>query len=181
MITLEIVLGALLIFALRVMNYAISTIRTVAIARQRRMISASLAFLEAFLFVVVIANIVQDLSNLLYLLAYCLGASVGSYVGMLLEERFITSYVTVNIISNQHGHEIAIALREQGYGVTETLGEGRSGTVVMLRSTIVNRDSRNVIDTIHRIDPTAFVAVEEARAIMRGWLRTSQPRRGNGA
>ncbi|MCU0496148.1 MAG: DUF5698 domain-containing protein [Anaerolineae bacterium] len=180
MITLEFVLGALLIFALRVMNYAISTIRTVAIARQRRLISASLAFLEAFLFVVVIANIVQDLSNLLYLLAYCLGASVGSYVGMLLEERFITSYVTVNIIANQNGHEIAVALREQGYGVTETIGEGRSGSVVMLRSTVVNRDARDVIDTVHRIDPTAFVALEEARSIMRGWLRVSQPRRGNG-
>jgi uncharacterized protein YebE (UPF0316 family) len=180
MLTIEGLLFAGLIFVLRVLNYAISTVRMVAISRQQRWLSASLAFLEAMIFAVVIANIVNDLDNLVNLMAYCLGAAAGGWVGMALESRFITSYMTVNIITSNKGHDIAMALRDKGYGVTETVGEGRDGPVTMLRSIVVSRDVPNVLKVSRAIDNSAFIAVEEARAIQRGWLRSGLHRRQNG-
>lgn len=170
-----------LIFLLRVLNYAISTIRTVSIARQQRMISAFLAFLEALLFAVVIANVVKDLGNFINLMAYCLGAAAGGYVGMALEARFITSYLVMNIMAHDRGKELAEALRERGFGVTVISGEGRDGEVKMLRCVVINRDVPAVQALTRSFDSQAFIAIEEARAVQYGWMRTpSIPRRQGG-
>jgi len=159
------------IFGLRIFNYAISTIRLVAITRQRRVLASVLAFVEALVFAVVIARVVNDLNNLPNLIAYCAGASFGSYLGMVMEARFVTSYRTVNVITQEGGHDIALALRLDGYGVTETIGEGLQGKVTMLRSVVVNHDVPKLLHIIHKVNPQAFVAVEEARAVQRGWIR----------
>jgi uncharacterized protein YebE (UPF0316 family) len=176
-LTAESVLFPILIFILRVFNYAIGTVRTVAITRQQRFIAVSLAFIEALVFAVAIGSVVTNLDNLFNLISYCLGASAGSYVGLVLESRFITSYMVVNIIAHDKGQELAELLREQGYGVTTINGEGREGTVMMLRSVVSNRDVAEVLRLTRSLDKKAFVAVEEARAIQHGWMRTPSRRR----
>jgi uncharacterized protein YebE (UPF0316 family) len=162
---------AAVIFGLRVLNYAVGTVRLVAIARDRRMLSAVLAFLEALIFAVVIANVVNDLENVVNMLAYCLGASVGSYVGMMLDARMITSYVNINVISTQKGSDIAARLRESGHGVTESIGRGQAGEVTMLTSVIDKKDVNSVLNVVHTVDPKAFITMGEASSIEQGWLR----------
>lgn len=164
---------ASLIFVLRILNYAIGTIRLVVTTRNMRLLAAGLAFIEALIFAVVIANIVQDLDNLLNLMAYCLGAAAGSYLGMVLEARFVTSFRIVNVITHDQGHAIALAIREAGFGVTESIGEGRDGSVTTLRSVVTNRELPAILAAIRELNPDAFVAVEEARTVRRGWIRTA--------
>jgi uncharacterized protein YebE (UPF0316 family) len=176
-LSLNALLLAAVIFALRVFNNALGTVRVVLITRDMRLWAAIFAFIEALTFAVVISSVVKDLNNFLNLTAYCLGFSVGGYVGMAIEARFITTYVTANIITKEKGHEIAMALREHGYGVTETVGTGRDGEVQMLRSVVSRREIPNLLSTVRHIHPTAFVSVEEARTIERGWIRKgNQPR-----
>lgn len=168
--TLDMLAFAGLLFALRVLNYAISTIRLVFIARSRRLLAALLAFLEALIFAVVMASVVTDLNNIMNLLAYCLGAAVGSFSGMLLEQRLFTSYRSVHVIMQKQGPEVAAALREANYAVTETLGRGRDGEVMILRSSAATRDIPAMIRIIHGVNPDAFIEVEDTRAIHRGWI-----------
>lgn len=170
--TTEELLIALAIFGLRVVNYAISTLRMVSIARNQRIASSIMATLEALIFAVVLANIVNDLENLVNLFAYCAGAAAGNYVGMALETRLIKGFAIVNIFSSNTSQEIATALREAGYGVTATLGEGRDGAVLTLRSVINKREVNRLTKIVQKISPSAFIAVEEARSVQRGWLGT---------
>jgi uncharacterized protein YebE (UPF0316 family) len=173
----DVVLLAAVIFALRVFNNAIGTLRVVLITRDRRFWAAVLAFIEALTFAVVISSVVKDLNNFLNLMAYCLGFSVGGYVGMAIEARLITSYVTATIIAQDKDHQIAGALRSRGYGVTETTGTGRDGEVQMLRSVIARRDVPDVMNTVRSIHSGAFISLEEARTIEHGWIkRGNQPR-----
>lgn len=167
---LEAVLLAIVIFLLRVLNYAIGTIRLVAIARGRRILAASLAFLEALIFAVVIANVVNDLENFVNLMSYCLGAAIGSYVGMVLDTRLITGYVKATIISQHQGHEIAVKLRERGFGVTESTGMGYEGQVTMLTVVINRKDAPSVLDTARKTDPNTFISMEEAQTVERGYI-----------
>lgn len=168
---------AVVIFLLRVLNYSVGTIRLVAITRGLRFLASILAMLEALIFAVVIANVVSDLENIVNLTSYCLGAGVGSYVGMMLEARFVTGYSVINIISGTHGHELAVALREAGYGVTETTGQGREGSVSTLRSVINKRDIPRVTKMAQEINPDSFITIEDARTVQRGWLRAPMPGR----
>jgi uncharacterized protein YebE (UPF0316 family) len=176
-VTLDGILLAVAIFALRVLNNAMGTVRIVVITRQQRWLAAVMAFFEALIFAVVIANVVNDLSNILNLVAYCGGFAVGSYVGMAIEARFITSYMTATIISAGKGHEIALALRNGGFGVTETLGEGRDGVVTMLRCVCIRREVGDLMNIVRAVEPEAFVSVEEARAIQHGWVRNARGQR----
>lgn len=163
---------AFVIFILRVINYAISTLRLVMITRNMKFFAAAFAFLEAFIFVVVIANVVQNVTDGLNLFAYCLGASAGSYLGMFLEAQFVTSYRVVNIVTHDNGREMALKLREQGYGVTESHGEGRDGQVLMLRSVVLSKDVKRFLEITKSYDENAFISIEEARMVRHGWVRS---------
>jgi uncharacterized protein YebE (UPF0316 family) len=170
-VTQEAILLAVAIFLLRVLNSAVGTIRLVVMGRGRHFLSAALGFAEALIFAWVTANVITDLSNILNLIAYCGGFSVGIYVGMVIEARFVTSFVKVNIITRSDGHEIAIRLREIGHGVTEIRGEGGTGEVTMLSSVVYRVNVPEVLKTVYLINPKAFVTLEEARSVQHGWLR----------
>ena len=173
-LSLDALLLAGLIFCLRILNTGIGTIRLVLVTRQQRLLAAFLAFFEALLFAITISSVATDLNNIMNLLAYCGGFSIGNYVGMMIERRFITSYMTLNVVAADHGHEIATALRACGCGVTETLGEGKDGEVTMLRSVVMNREVPKMLEIIRSTHAEAFVAVEEARAVHRGWIRAAR-------
>ncbi len=166
------ILFAILLILLRILNTGIGTVRLILVTRQQKMLASLLAIVEALLFALSIGSVANDLNNVLNLAAYCGGFAIGNYIGMIIERRFITSYMTVNIITPRRGHDIALALRQQGYGVTETLGEGHQGAVTMLRSVVLNRDVPKVLQIVGEMQEDAFVAVEEARSVYRGWLRS---------
>ncbi|MBC7815052.1 MAG: DUF2179 domain-containing protein [Burkholderiales bacterium] len=175
MIPSDTILLAVVIFALRLLNSAVGTIRLVILNRNRKFLAAVLAFFESLIFAITVATVVADLTNILILVAYCGGFSIGQYVGLWIEGRFITSYMSVNIVPhNGLGHNIAVALRNQGFGVTETVGMGRDGEVTTLRSVAQNKNLPHLLKIVHAADAEAFVSIEEARTVSHGWLSTDR-------
>lgn len=170
-ITTDLLLTAAFIFALRVINNAVGTVRLVLLARQEKLLTSVLAFFEALVFAVTITGVVTDLRNGFNLMAYCGGFAVGSYVGLLIEARLITSFSIVNIFSQVDGHQLALALRQAGFGVTEIAGEGHSGKVTMLRSMVNQRDVPRMMTIVEETEGDAFVALEPARSVQGGYLR----------
>jgi len=175
-ITSETLLLALFLFALRVINSAVGTLRLILMARGMRIMTAILGFLEALIFAYVTASVVTDFTNLPNLIAYCGGFSIGIWVGMEIETRFVVNYVKVNVIASQQGHEIATTLREIGHGVTEVQGAGGKGEVIMLNSVVKRRDVPGLLNSVYAINPNAFVTLEEARGVQHGWMRNGAPR-----
>ncbi len=167
---------ALGIFVLRLINNAVSTVRLVVLNRDQRVLATVLAVLESLIFAVSLGPVLADLGNLLNLAAYCGGYAIGGYLGQVIEARFVTAFMTVNVIVPGRAHEIAEHLRQLGFGVTETVGEGASG-VVMLRSVVKRQDVSDLLHFVRQDNPNAFVTVEEARAVQRGWLRAARPAR----
>jgi uncharacterized protein YebE (UPF0316 family) len=170
-LTPEAISMALLIFILRVINSGVGTVRLVVMARGRYWLTAILGFIEALIFAYVTVHVVNDFSNVIILASYCLGFSVGTYVGMLVEARFVTSYVRVHIITREKGKEIAQSLRDMGHGVTEMTGTGGTGEVSMMDSIVLRRDVNKMLKAVYQINPAAFVTLEEARSVQHGWMR----------
>lgn len=176
-ITPEILGFAAVIFLLRVVNYAISTVRMVFVGRGLRLWAACIAFFEALIFAVVIAQVVSDLGNSAYLVAYCLGAAVGSYVGMWLDSRFVVSFARVTIISQLGGREIAQALRENRFGATLSRGQGRDGSVAIVHSSVTTRDIPRLVGVVREVNPDAFINTEPISRLHRGWIPGGPARR----
>jgi len=71
------------------------------------------------------------------------------------------------VVSKTAGVEIADALRDIGFGVTEFPGYGRDGSVEILNSVVQRNRVSEVLRVIEKWDENAFVTVEEPK-ILRG-------------
>ena len=126
------VLVALSIFALRVVDMSLDTIRVLFVVRGKKLLSWILGFFQSAVFVVAISSVLANLNNILSLLGYAGGFATGNVVGMLIEERLAIGHIQLTIMSSLRGASIAEQLRAAGYAVTEISGRGRDGTVTVL-------------------------------------------------
>lgn len=163
-------IGPLLIFLLRIVDVSLATLRLISAVRGRKLLAASVGFFEILIWIVVVGTVVRNLDSPVLVLAYAGGFAAGTWVGMTIEEKLALGLAEVQVVSRSAGVEIAEALREAGFGVTEMLGQGREGRVEIIY-TIVRRSSVKAVSRlVDRWDPQAFVRVEEASSIQRGWL-----------
>lgn len=159
------------IFALRVIGNVITTLRLVMMVRGEKLWSSAIGTVEALIFALALGSVVSSLDNLWNLAAYSVGYGVGGYLGLALEQRLVTRFVAVQIISPQYAHEIAVAVREAGFGATESWGQGAEGQVGTVTAVVRHRQVNQVVEIANRIDPQAFVTMEELRGISRGYFR----------
>lgn len=166
----QIVIGAFVIFLLRVVGMSVSTLRMLVMIQGRRLVSIALGFIESLLFAVALGAVVTQLDNIWNLLAYCLGFSAGIYVGMLVEGRVIVNFMTVNIVSPEQAEKIADAIRQLGFGATISWGQGVAGQVGSVRVVCQRRDVKSVTVCVQQIDGDAFITLDETRAVRHGYL-----------
>jgi uncharacterized protein YebE (UPF0316 family) len=158
-----------LIFLLQSANMAFDTFRTLAVARGRRATAWAAGFSQAFLFVVAIAGVLQNLSDPWNLVAYAAGFATGNVVGILAESGFAPGHSLLRVVSPHRGSAIADALRRQGWGATEIPGRGQDGTVTLIFCHVPRREAARVSERIVSIDPEAFITSENVRQFRGGW------------
>lgn len=164
------ILGGLMIFVLRVTSVAMGTVRTLLVVRGRKFTAALIGFFEVLIFVVAISKVILEMGNAWNVLGYCGGFAVGTIVGMALEDRLALGFSMVRIISKTRWLEITQALRREGFGATEVIGEGKDGPVGIIYSMVRRKQVPEVIELCERLDEHAFITVEEARRVYRGYL-----------
>jgi uncharacterized protein YebE (UPF0316 family) len=165
--------AAALIFVIRILGTAIGTLRLLLMNRGMEMWTAVAGFFEVLVYVVGVGWVVKDLSNIPILLSYCFGFSVGTILGFRIERRMALGFVNLRAISRTKGREVASALHDAGYGATFSHGEGRDGSVGIVNTVVPRKQAARTLKLVHEVDPGAFVVVDEARAVTRGWLPTS--------
>ena len=159
--------GALLIFLLRIVDVSCDTMRVLFAIRGRRVISGTLGFFQAMIWIFAVGQAVKHLDSWLHIIGYAAGFATGTMVGITIEKMIAYGLATVHIVSRHGGVEIAHDLRERGYGVTEFGGFGREGTVEFLHSVVHRADLPEVMRIVDQWDKGAFVTVEEPQ-ILRG-------------
>lgn len=163
--------GTLIIFSLRVINLSLDTVRLLFMIQRRKVVVWILGFIQSVLYVLVIGSVLSKLNNLWFVLAYAGGFSVGTSVGMWIEERLALGYLQVTIISPSLGTAIAENLRREGFAVTEIPARGKDGMVSILHSSVVRKDLHLVETITMEADPKAFVTTETVRPLRAGFWR----------
>ena len=164
-------LGAGLIFALRVIEMSLDTIRVLMVIRNRKGLAWILGFFQAALFVFAIGFVLTDLSNPIRIVGYAAGFATGTVVGMIIEERLAIGHIRMDIVSPTFGAAIAEEMRAEGYALTEIPARGKDGMVTMLSCSVLRKNVYKVRRIINRIDPTAFITAEDIQPVRRGFWR----------
>ncbi len=158
----------LLIFAARIVDVSLGTVRIILVARGRRRIAPLLGFLEVLIWITAISQIMRGAQTFTAYLGYAAGFAAGNYVGMALENRLALGRVIVRAILAQGGAEMVARLREAGYGVTCVHGEGAHGPVLLVYTIVERRDLPAVTSLMHAVSPKAFITVEDLRSVEAG-------------
>ncbi len=160
--------GYLFIFAARVTDVSLSTVRTLLLVRGKRLPAAILGFFEVSIYILALGRVMTTLNNPLNLLVYALGFATGNFVGATLEERMALGYLTVQVISRETGSDLANILRAQGFGVTVLHGEGRDGSRQILYISLKRKFLSHIMNTLEAQEPDAFVTVMDTRLTQGG-------------
>jgi uncharacterized protein YebE (UPF0316 family) len=164
-------LFALLIFALRIIDTSLATIRVLFVVRGRKLFAWILGFFQALLYVVAISTVLANLDSWYYMLAYAAGFATGVLLGMIIEDRLAVGHTHLTIISPLRGAVIAEELRESGFAVTEVPARGKDGTVTMLICNVNRRDFHVAEKVVMEVDNEAFITAEDITPVRRGFWR----------
>jgi uncharacterized protein YebE (UPF0316 family) len=159
--------GPLVIFLLRIVDVSMATIRVTLIVRGARWAAPAIGFFEILIWVVAVGAAIRNLSSPLHVIAYAAGYAGGTAVGMWVESRLALGWGVVRTFTRGEQGQLATALRDEGYAVTEQPGLGKSGPVAVLYTVVRRRMIPNVLAIITRIDPQAFVTIQADATVLR--------------
>ena len=172
------VLLPLLIVLSRVVDVTLGTIRIIYIARGMRYLAPFFGFFEILVWLLAIGQIMRNLTNPLYYLAYAVGFTLGNFVGILVEERLAIGSVVIRIITQKDSDTLIDRLRGQGYGVTVLNAIGSTGMVKVIFTIVKRKNLEEVIDEVRQYNPKAFFSVEDVRTAREGIFPPAREGRG---
>jgi uncharacterized protein YebE (UPF0316 family) len=158
----------LLIFLARICDQILGTIRIVFISRGDKWISPILGFVEIIIWVVVIRQILLNVSNVVGYVAYAGGFAAGNFIGLRLEEKIAMGKRVVQIITQKDASKLVGILNRKGYGVTNIPAQGSRGKVNVIYTIIERSDLDRVIQWVERINPGAFYSIQNILSVKEG-------------
>lgn len=162
------VIFPLAIFLARVMDVSLGTMRIIFTARGKYTLAPLLGFVEVFIWIVAVSQLVRNIHNLIAYLAYAAGFAAGTFIGLQIERRLAIGKLLLHIIVQSGGEDLAFKLHASNYGVTTMDAQGSAGAVKLIYTIINRRDLKNVEAIIHEINPKAFISVEEVNETQAG-------------
>jgi len=176
---LHTLLTGVLVFAIRIVDVSLGTIRTISTVQGRTKAAFLLGFVEVSMWLAVIATIVNRVAESPILgVFYALGFSTGNVVGILLERRLAFGHVALRIITSKRAEELARAIRKTGQAVTCFEGRGGSGTVTELCTVCRRRDLKQLLSIVGDMTPKAFYMTEPVGTLRPVRGATMQPPTG---
>lgn len=151
----------ILIFLSRVVDVSLGTVRIILVSKSFKIYAAILGFFEVLIWIVAIGQLMGDVTNATTYLAYALGFSVGTFVGMMIEEKMAMGNLLLQVISRNHKQELLNVLRENKVKAYDIEASGVDGKVGIIYIIVTRKNYKHVASTITKHDPKAFFAVED--------------------
>jgi len=164
-------LAGLFVFAMRVTDMSLDTLRLLFMMRGRKLLAGLIGATQAAVFILAVSAVLRGPLNFWTVVGYAGGFGVGVMLGMVAEERLAIGYGMFRIYSPARGAAVAKALREAGHAATEFIGQGKEGAVSVINCAVAHKEIQAVRAIIDEVDPHAFVTVDEVRPMQHGYFR----------
>ena len=171
----------LLIFFARICDVSMETIRVIYISRGIKYLAPIIAFFEIVIWLLAMEVVMKDLANIANFLAFALGFAVGTYVGLVIEEKLSIGMVILRIVTtDESNEEIVSFMQSENYGITTLDATGSRGSVKVILSLVNRTDVPRITQHIQATNPHAFFSIEDVRYVNQGVFRPKKPNRITG-
>lgn len=158
----------LLIFIARVIDVTFGTIRIIFVSKGEKFLAPIFGFFEIMIWLFAIGQVMQNLTNFSYYIAYAAGFATGNFVGIFIEDKLAIGKLVVRIITRKDSSDLIAALKSRNYGITIIDAQGATGSVKIIFTIIKREDVDDVVGMIKNFNPKAFYSIEEVRAASEG-------------
>lgn len=173
--TYSMVILPLMIFFARIVDVSLGTLRIIFVSRGWRKVAPLLGFVEVFIWIVVVGQLVQNLNSFISYVAYASGFAAGNFVGMFIEQRLAFGSVIIRVIVQNCGNELMEKLHNAGCGVTGIDATGSIGPVKVIYIIIKRKHLPAVRNIINSVCPKAFMTIEDVRSTQEGIFPAIDP------
>jgi uncharacterized protein YebE (UPF0316 family) len=157
------------------------TIRVIYISKGIKYLAPIIAFFEIVIWLLAMEVVMQDLANIANFLAFALGFAMGTYVGLVIEEKLSIGMVILRIVTtDESNEEIVSFMQSENYGITTLDATGSRGSVKMILSLVNRTDVPRITQHIQATNPHAFFSIEDVRYVNQGVFRPKKPNRITG-
>lgn len=162
----------ILIFLARIADVSIGTVRVILVSRRLKYLAPVAGFFEVLIWILVMGQIMQNLSSPICYVAYAGGFAAGNFIGILIAEKLSIGMALVRVIFPKKANGLIDRLRERHYGVTSIDGQGANGPVQILFTIVPRREVDAVIELVQQSHPEAFYSIEDVDHVERGVFPT---------
>ena len=169
MIDVNTLVTGMLIFAARIADVSLGTVRIIVTVQGRRVIAFFLGICELLIWITVVSTVIHQIKDQPVLaLFYAFGYATGNVVGINLERKLALGFIILRVITRTAGKSLADRIRSMGQPVTVFRGEGMRGPVDELYIACRRRDLQRILAVVKKEDSEAFYITEMARDVSNG-------------
>lgn len=158
----------ILIFIARICDVTFGTIRIIFVSKGVKRIAPFLGFIEVFIWILAISQIMANLNNWVCYFAYAAGFATGNYVGMIIEEKLAMGTLILRIMISGLADNLIKALNHENFGTTTVRAEGSQGPVELIYTIVNRKDLKKVEEIIQHFNQNAFYSIEEVKKVNKG-------------
>lgn len=161
------------IFLVRILDVSLGTFRTILTVKDKTLIASLVGFIEVLVWFLIVREALNTEINSLWIaISYSSGFATGTFIGGYLSKLFITSSLSVQIITDNPNNLIT-SIRKEGYAVSVLDIKGQDETIgkKMLFIEINNRNFTHLQKIVKNLDHDAFIVVNETKYVQNGFIK----------
>jgi uncharacterized protein YebE (UPF0316 family) len=160
----------LLILLLQLIYVPLLTLRIIFLVRNITVLASIFGVAEMLIYVFGLSLVFSGDQNIIAMVVYAVGFGIGFIYGTKIEQKLAIGYIYVTINTQSKNFELIDLLRTNGFGVTLYIGEGRDGNRYKLDILTKRNREGELIATVEKFEPTAFIISYEPRYFKGGFL-----------
>lgn len=157
-----------IIFFGRIIDVTLGTLRIIFVSKGVKNVAPIIGFVEVFIWIVVISQILSRANDLVSYLSYAAGYATGNYVGILIEDRIAYGILLCRIYTQKNGKELIQKLNKLNLGATLTHGIGSTSEVDIIETVVDRKEMKKLNSLLSEFDNNIFYVVEDVRTKKNG-------------
>lgn len=159
----------ILILVLKIVEAFTSTISTILLIDEKRIMSSILSFIQVIIWFLIIKLALDESNEILIAISYAAGYSIGTYLASFISTRLSKKKLFVQVITNKDC--LFDELKKYGYSGSIIKGYGLYGrNNYILFSFINNKRKDELISIIKTVDSNAFISINQNKELINGYF-----------
>jgi len=152
----------------RVVDVILGTFRIILVIQGRKLLATLFGFFEVLIWISVAGQVMSQLNNFSYYLAWAFGFAAGTFIGMSIEERISLGMCILRIIIRDCSEKLIALFYANDINTTVVEARGQDSERTIVFSILPRKKLKFAEALIRESCPSAVYTIENIRSVHQG-------------